>query len=189
MSHMRATMERQPHDLRALLADPSRCVPRRDAWPATASSSSARARASTPPATAPWLLRAAGVEAWAVAAFDAALHGPRPGAGDALVLLSHTGVKRFTGAVLADALAGMVPTVAIGGRGASGVDLPTVAPEQSSAYTASHLGALMRLAQLAVELGAPLGDLAAVPLGGAAPAAARGSPARARTPGPRPRVR
>ena len=50
--------------------------------------------------------------------------------------------------------------------------------ETSSAYTASHLGALMRLAQLATALGAELGELAAVPdavagvLGGPSPGVA-----------------
>ena len=44
-----------------------------------------------------------------------------------------------------------------------GGDVETVAPEASYAYTASHTGALMRLAQIAEALGADLGDLAAVP--------------------------
>ena len=38
-----------------------------------------------------------------------------------------------------------------------------VAAEQSYAYTVSHTGALLRLAQIATALGARLGDLAAVP--------------------------
>ena len=48
------------------------------------------------------------------------------------------------------------------GVGAGG-DVETVAPETSYAYTASHTGAVMRLAQMAEALGAELGDLAAVP--------------------------
>jgi glucosamine--fructose-6-phosphate aminotransferase (isomerizing) len=56
-----------------------------------------------------------------------------------------------------------VTTVAIGGIGAPGVDLETVAQETSPTFTASHLGALSRLAQLAVALGAELGQLDAVP--------------------------
>jgi glucosamine--fructose-6-phosphate aminotransferase (isomerizing) len=39
----------------------------------------------------------------------------------------------------------------------------TVEAERSYAYTASHTGALLRLAQIAEALGADLGDLAAVP--------------------------
>ena len=53
----------------------------------------------------------------------------------------------------------MVHVTAIG----KGGDVETVAPETSYAYTASHTGALMRLAQIAETLGADLGDLAAVP--------------------------
>jgi glucosamine--fructose-6-phosphate aminotransferase (isomerizing) len=39
----------------------------------------------------------------------------------------------------------------------------TVAPEDSYAYTASHTGALLRLAQIATALGAQLGSLDAIP--------------------------
>jgi glucosamine--fructose-6-phosphate aminotransferase (isomerizing) len=60
--------------------------------------------------------------------------------------------------VLGDARRNGVPCVAIGGIGAPGVDLETVEIERSETYTASHLGALLRLAQLATALGAPLGD-------------------------------
>src|SRR3954453_20936220 len=163
MSHMRTPMDRQPEDLQRLLADPdpvreaaARIAGHRLLLVGTGTSFHAANQGA-------WLLRAAGVEAWPLEAFDVALHGPRPGAGDALVLFSHTGAKRFTATVLQDATAGLVPTVAIGGIGAPGVTLETVALEESSAYTASHLGALMRVAQLAVELGAPLGDLAVIP--------------------------
>ena len=40
----------------------------------------------------------------------------------------------------------------------NGGDVETVAPEASYAYTASHTGALLRLAQIATALGAQLGD-------------------------------
>ncbi len=109
------------------------------------------------------LLRAAGIEAWAVQAADAALSGPRPAAGDGLILLSHRGTKRFTTDVLARARVDGVVCVVISGQGSAGADIETVAQETSSAFTASHLGALMRLAQLAFALGADLGDLATVP--------------------------
>jgi glucosamine--fructose-6-phosphate aminotransferase (isomerizing) len=79
-------------------------------------------------------------------------------------VLSHTGAKRYSAAVLEQARAAGVPTVAIGAIGAAAVDLDTVELERSDTYTASHLGALARLAQLAEALGADLGDaLAAVP--------------------------
>src|SRR5205807_7257812 len=44
-----------------------------------------------------------------------------------------------------------------------GADLMTVPRERSSAYTASHLGALLRAAQLARALGADLPGLGAIP--------------------------
>jgi glucosamine--fructose-6-phosphate aminotransferase (isomerizing) len=110
-----------------------------------------------------WLLRAAGAEAWAVQAVDAAEHEPRPGAGDALVLLTHRGTKRYTSAVLERARADGAETVVISGRGSPGADIETSEPERSSTFTASHLGALMRVAQIAIELGAELGRLDHVP--------------------------
>ena len=51
--------------------------------------------------------------------------------------------------------------VRIGARG-TGADVETVERERSAAFTASHLGALFRLAQLARILGADLGRLDAV---------------------------
>ena len=63
----------------------------------------------------------------------------------------------------------------ISGIGAGG-DIETVEPERSSAFTASHLGALLRIAQLARALGAELPELEQVPdavaqaLAGPAPA-------------------
>lgn len=56
-----------------------------------------------------------------------------------------------------------IPTVAIGGERALGADIVTVAQETSGTFTASHLGALARLAQLSVRLGAEIGELEAVP--------------------------
>jgi glutamine---fructose-6-phosphate transaminase (isomerizing) len=110
-----------------------------------------------------WFLRAAGVEAWPVQGMDAALHGPRPARDDGLILLSHRGTKRFTSQVLERARADGAAIAVISARGAPGADIETVAPERSSAYTASHCGALFRLAQLAVALGADIGPLEAVP--------------------------
>src|SRR5262249_58868175 len=58
--------------------------------------------------------------------------------------------------VLARRAAGDVETVVIGGVGSPRVDLETVEQERSAACTASHLGALMRVAQIADALGASL---------------------------------
>ena len=106
-----------------------------------------------------WFLRSAGVEALPVQAMDAALHGSQPGDGDGLILLSHRGTKLYTSQVLERARAQGVATVAISARGAPGADIETVEQERSAAFTASHTGAMLRLAQIANELGADLGPL------------------------------
>ncbi len=110
-----------------------------------------------------WYLRMGGVDAWAVPAADAAAGHPFPGDGDALLLLSHRGTKLFTSDVLERARAAGVPTVVVSRRGNPDADLETVSEETSSAFTASHLGALMRVAQLAERMGASLGALHDVP--------------------------
>jgi glutamine---fructose-6-phosphate transaminase (isomerizing) len=110
-----------------------------------------------------WFLRAAGVEAWPVQGIDAALHGPRPTKADGLILLSHRGTKQFTSQVLERARAEGAATVVISGLGSPGADIETTSQERSSAYTTSHTGAMLRLAQIAVALGADLGPLDAVP--------------------------
>jgi glucosamine--fructose-6-phosphate aminotransferase (isomerizing) len=103
------------------------------------------------------LLRSAGLEAWAIAAFDFANYPPRFKGDDGLVLLSHRGTKRFSQAAL-DAFDNQDHWLAITGEGSPlhgpGV-ITTVAQEQSPVHTASHTGALVRLAQLAVALGSP----------------------------------
>ncbi len=110
-----------------------------------------------------WFLRRAGLEAWPVPAVDAATSGPFPTPHDALVLLTHRGTKRYTSIVLDRARADGVPTVVISKGGNPDADLETVPEETSSAFTVSHLAALLRVAQLAVELGATLDGLDAVP--------------------------
>jgi glucosamine--fructose-6-phosphate aminotransferase (isomerizing) len=111
---------------------------------------------------ATWL-RAAGLDATAVQAADAATDGPVAAAGDALVLLSHRGTKRYTGQALAAARAAGASVVLISSRQNADADLVTSDPEQSAAFTISHLAALARLAQLAEHLGADLGPLDQVP--------------------------
>ncbi len=159
---MRATMARQPGELRRLLDDGAAAVQaaerlrgRRVLLAGTGTSWHAANHGA-------WLLRAAGVEAWPLQPLDTVLNGVQLKPDDALVLLSHTGVKRYS-AQLREAARTAGVTLAIGGIDRPGVDLPTVERERSAAYTASHLGALMRLAQLASALGAQLGDLDAVP--------------------------
>lgn len=109
------------------------------------------------------LLQMAGVDARAVPAADAVTNGPHPQASDALVLLTHRGTKRHTTELLRRAHGDGVPTVVISKVGSAVSDLDTTQEEKSSAFTSSHLCALMRLAQLAAELGADLGALDRVP--------------------------
>jgi glucosamine--fructose-6-phosphate aminotransferase (isomerizing) len=162
MSAMRETMAGQPAALRAILADAgpaeaaARALAGRRVWLVGTGTSWHAANHGT------WLLRAAGVEAWALQAADCAAYGPEPAPDDGLILLSHTGAKHYANTVLERARSAGVACVRIGARG-TGADLETVERETSAAFTASHLGALLRLAQLAAALGAALGDLEAVP--------------------------
>jgi glucosamine--fructose-6-phosphate aminotransferase (isomerizing) len=155
-SAMRETMWRQPADLTALLADraPVEAAARRlegkrlmlvgtgTSWHAANHSA--------------WFLRAAGVDARPVQGMDAAVYGTGAQDGDAVIVLSHRNTKRFTTEAGGAARTGGTELVVIG-------DIETTEQERSAAFTASHLGALMRMAQLATLLGADLGDLDAVP--------------------------
>ncbi|HWF72711.1 MAG TPA: SIS domain-containing protein [Solirubrobacteraceae bacterium] len=176
MTEMAKTMARQPEDLERILADhapaeaaAARLAGRRVFVVGTGTSFHAAHQGA-------YFLRLAGADARAVSAAECALRGPRPAPEDALVLLSHRGTKLYTSEVLEWARAERIPTVAIGGIGAPGADLETVANETAGTFTASHLGALARLAQLAATLGAELGELEAVP---AAVAAALEAPSPA----------
>jgi glucosamine--fructose-6-phosphate aminotransferase (isomerizing) len=92
-----------------------------------------------------WLLRAAGADARAVMSFDA------------VVVMAHTGVKRFSGEAITLAAAAGVRVVSVGSLTAehpgSELVLRTVEREKSAAFTASHLAAMTVLAQVATELG------------------------------------
>jgi glucosamine--fructose-6-phosphate aminotransferase (isomerizing) len=103
------------------------------------------------------LLRSAGVDAWAVQAFEFANYPPTLRGDDGLVLLSHRGSKRFSQASL-DVFKNQDRWLAITGEG-SPLRGPgavyTVPQERSPVHTASHTGAMIRLAQLAVALGSP----------------------------------
>jgi glucosamine--fructose-6-phosphate aminotransferase (isomerizing) len=110
-----------------------------------------------------WLLREAGVDAGAAHAADLAPYAWQPDREQGVIVLSHTAGTGYSKQVLERAREAGAPTVQVSGVGAPGADLETVAPEKSYAYTSSHTAALLRLAQLAVALGAELGDLGAIP--------------------------
>ncbi|MBO0770907.1 MAG: hypothetical protein J2P35_05560, partial [Actinobacteria bacterium] len=109
------------------------------------------------------LLRAAGADAAAAQSADAAAGDPLPAAGGALLVFAHTGSTRHSAAAAERARAAGAEVIQISGAGVAGADLVTVEQERSAAYTASHLGALLRAAQLARALGADLPALAEVP--------------------------
>lgn len=156
-------MWRQPADLRELVADAGavdgaveRLGDNRIAVVGTGTSWHAANHAV-------WFLRAAGVDVRAHQGMDAALWPELIGDDEAVLLLSHRNWKRFTSHARDALRARGVDVVVVGGVGSEGVDVETVAQETSAAFTASHLGALMRVAQIASALGAELGELAAVP--------------------------
>jgi glucosamine--fructose-6-phosphate aminotransferase (isomerizing) len=166
MSQMRTTMRSQPEQLARLLADPG---------PAEAAAERLAGRpilligigTSWHAAQhGAWMLRDAGVTAEAAHAADVAPYGRPVGPDEGVIVLSHTGATGYSMTMLERARAAGAATVHIAGIG--GGDVETVAPESSYAYTASHTGALLRLAQIATALGAQLGPLDAIPAGVAA---------------------
>ena len=110
-----------------------------------------------------WLLRAAGLDARAVSSFDLATYPESYplGADDAVIVLAHTGVKRFSGAAMARATAAGATVLSVGSQTAdhpgSALVLRTTARETSAAYTASHLAAMTVLAQVATAIGEEAG--------------------------------
>ena len=106
-----------------------------------------------------WLMRATGRDARAVLSFDFATYPEqfplRPG--DAVIVQAHTGVKSYSALALKRAVEAGAPVISIGSETAehpgSQKVLRTCEREKSAAYTSSHLCAMTRLAQLAVELG------------------------------------
>src|SRR2546430_1247761 len=108
-----------------------------------------------------FMLRSAGIDAWAVRAFEFAGYPPALRQGDGLVLLSHRGSKHFSRQSLDLFDQSGMPWVAITGEGSAiegAADegfVRTVEQEKSPVHTASHTGAMLRLAQIAAALGKP----------------------------------
>ena len=106
-----------------------------------------------------WLLRAAGAEAFAVMSSDFAAYPEAAPLrkGDAVVVMAHTGVKRFSAEAMTKAAAAGATVLSVGSLTAehpgSQLVLRTVEREKSAAFTASHLAAMTVLAQVATELG------------------------------------
>ena len=162
-SAMRETMRGQAAALTALLGDDrsiesvaARLAGRRVLLAGTGTSWHAAEQGAV-------LLGLAGLDVSASQSGDVALGGSPLERYDALIALTHTGAKRYTAVAVEAARERGLHVVQISGLGVEGADLHTVARERSAAYTASHLGALLRLAQLAAALGADLGPLDDVP--------------------------
>src|SRR5262249_34193960 len=163
VSAMRQTMDGQAEALAGILADEEPVVAvaarlrgRRALAIGTGTSGHAASAAAA-------LLRAAGLDAAAAQSADAAVDGPLPGESGVLLALTHTGAKRYTAQAAERARSGGAQVIQVSGVGVADADLVTVQRERSSAYTASHLGALLRVAQLARALGADLPGLGEVP--------------------------
>lgn len=106
-----------------------------------------------------WLLAAAGSDARAVLSFDFARYPEQFGlqSDDAVIVMAHTGVKRFSAEALEAAVASGATVLSVGSLTAehpgSQLVLRTVEREKSAAYTSSHLCAMTVLAQVATCLG------------------------------------
>jgi glucosamine--fructose-6-phosphate aminotransferase (isomerizing) len=150
MNAMRRIMETQPAELRRILDDPApaehaavRLAGRRILLVGVGTSWHAAHHGA-------WLLGADAANAADVAAYEREISPD-----DGIIVLSHTAHTGYSMQVLERARATGAGVVHISGIG-NGGDVETVAPEESYAYTASHTGALLRIAQIAVALGAPL---------------------------------
>lgn len=155
---LKATLEGQPQDLERLLVDDSAGIAAARLQGATRFFLVGTGTSFHGALAGQYMLRSAGREAWAVRAFEFANYPPEFKDGDALILISHRGSKRFSvGALeLFEGFGGR--WIAITGEGSKldgdGI-VYTVAQERSPVHTASHTGAMLRLAQVACALGRP----------------------------------
>lgn len=157
-SHLEATLDGQPRELARILADDSaeraatRLAGCRRIFLVGTGTSYHGALVGQ------FMLRSAGLDAWAVRAFEFANYGPDLRDDDGLILLSHRGTKRFSKESLDAFAARSDRWIAVTGIGAplegEGV-VRTVEQERSPVHTASHTAAMVRLAQVACALGDP----------------------------------
>lgn len=159
-SAMYQTMQRQPEDMRRLLADGTDQIreaadlvgdARRFIFTGIGTSYHAALAGS-------WLFRSAGLDAVAVNSADIWLYPDAcPVAPDnAVIVLAHTGAKLSSAAALMWGRDAGATVISVGSTTAehegSQLVLRTVERETSAAYTSSHLCAMTVLAQLAIEL-------------------------------------
>lgn len=111
-----------------------------------------------------WLMGAAGKDARAVMSSDLALYPAQFGIRerDAVIVMAHTGVKQLSMRSMQHAASVGATVLSIGSRTAehpgSALILRTVEREKSAAYTTSHLAAMTVLAQVATAIGEQSGD-------------------------------
>lgn len=157
-SYLKATLEGQPAELKRLLADDSAEIASSRLRDCTRIFLVGTGTSFHGALAGQFMLRSAGLEAWAVRAFEFANYPPAFRDGDGLILLSHRGSKRFSRESLDTFAEGSTRWVVITGEGSAlegeGV-VQTVPQEKSPVHTASHTGAMLRLAQLASALGRP----------------------------------
>jgi len=156
--YLKATLESQPAELRRLLSDDlaERAASRlRDCSRIFLVGTGTSFHGAL---AGQFMLRSAGLEAWAVRAFEFANYPPAHRDSDGLILLSHRGSKRYSRGALEGFAQRSSRWLAITGEGSpmegEGV-VRTVAQEKSPVHTASHTGAMVRLAQVTAALGHP----------------------------------
>jgi glucosamine--fructose-6-phosphate aminotransferase (isomerizing) len=152
------TLESQPDELTRLLADDSAAAAAERLRDATRIFLVGTGTSFHGAVVGQFMLRRAGRDAWAVRAFEFAAYPPALREGDALVLFSHRGSKRFSRDSLELFKRFGDRFVAITGEGTKleGDGLvKTVEQERSPVHTASHTAAMLRLAQIATMIGSP----------------------------------
>jgi glucosamine--fructose-6-phosphate aminotransferase (isomerizing) len=101
------------------------------------------------------ILREVGVEAHAIHSFDFAHYPPALRQGDAILIFSHGGSRRFSLETLERGRKHGVPVIAITGEESrmpeADLTLRTVPRDRSAAHTISYTSALARLVQLAAD--------------------------------------
>jgi glucosamine--fructose-6-phosphate aminotransferase (isomerizing) len=167
-AHLLTTLEGQPSELARLLADDSAARAAERLADASRIFVVGTGTSFHGALAGQFMLRSAGREAWAVRAFEFANYQPAFRPDDGLILLSHRGSKRFSLDSFDLFRASTERFVVITGEGSQlegdGV-VRTVEQEKSPVHTASHTGAMLRLAQIASALGSPAwqSQLAGIP--------------------------
>ena len=167
-AYLKATLASQPRELRRILEDESASKAARRLEGCSRIFIVGTGTSYHGALAGQYMLRSAGLDAWAVRAFDFATYPPVIGQNDGLILLSHRGTKRYSRQALDMFASGSDRWVVVTGLGSPteghGV-VRTVEQERSPVHTASHTAAMLRIAQIAATLGdAPWQDeLAGIP--------------------------